>query len=59
LFLILKIRFDWSENLYHLSYGMVDLPSEKWKPWRNCSGCGWFDARNDRYCSKKCWRFRN
>jgi arginyl-tRNA synthetase len=29
LFLILKIRFDWSENLYHLSYGMVDLPSEK------------------------------
>jgi arginyl-tRNA synthetase len=31
LFLILKISFDWSENLYHLSYGMVDLPSGKMK----------------------------
>jgi arginyl-tRNA synthetase len=26
-----KISFDWSESLYHLSYGMVDLPSGKWK----------------------------
>ena len=32
LFLILKkLGFDWSENLYHLSYGMVDLPSGKMK----------------------------
>jgi arginyl-tRNA synthetase len=29
LFLIKKLGFDWSDSLYHLSYGMVDLPSEK------------------------------
>jgi arginyl-tRNA synthetase len=23
--------FDWSDSLYHLSYGMVDLPSGKMK----------------------------
>jgi arginyl-tRNA synthetase len=32
LFLILKkLGFEWGENLYHLSYGMVDLPSGKMK----------------------------
>jgi arginyl-tRNA synthetase len=32
LFLILKkLGFDWSEDLFHLSYGMVDLPSGKMK----------------------------
>ena len=32
LFLILKkLDFAWAENLYHLSYGMVDLPSGKMK----------------------------
>lgn len=32
LFLILKkLGFQWAENLYHLSYGMVDLPSGKMK----------------------------
>lgn len=32
LFLILKkLGFDWAENLHHLSYGMVDLPSGKMK----------------------------
>ncbi len=32
LFLILKkLGFDWSESLYHLSYGMVELPSGKMK----------------------------
>lgn len=32
LFLILKkLGFDWAGNLYHLSYGMVDLPSGKMK----------------------------
>jgi arginyl-tRNA synthetase len=32
LFLILKkLGFDWSKNLAHLSYGMVDLPSGKMK----------------------------
>ena len=32
LFLILKkLGFKWSENLHHLSYGMVDLPSGKMK----------------------------
>ena len=32
LFLILKkLGFDWAANLYHLSYGMVDLPSGKMK----------------------------
>jgi arginyl-tRNA synthetase len=32
LFLILKkLGFDWAHNLYHLSYGMVDLPSGKMK----------------------------
>ncbi|WP_140485116.1 arginine--tRNA ligase [Flavobacterium sp. GSA192] len=32
LFLILKkLGFDWSANLFHLSYGMVDLPSGKMK----------------------------
>ncbi|MBL4744794.1 MAG: arginine--tRNA ligase [Flavobacteriaceae bacterium] len=32
LFLILKkLGFEWSENMYHLSYGMVDLPSGKMK----------------------------
>ena len=31
-FLILKkLGFDWSKNLFHLSYGMVDLPSGKMK----------------------------
>ena len=30
LFLILKkLGFEWAKNLYHLSYGMVDLPSGK------------------------------
>ncbi|OYU80604.1 MAG: arginine--tRNA ligase [Flavobacterium sp. BFFFF1] len=32
LFLILKkLGFEWAESLYHLSYGMVDLPSGKMK----------------------------
>lgn len=32
LFLILKkLGFAWADNLYHLSYGMVDLPSGKMK----------------------------
>ncbi|WP_093023034.1 arginine--tRNA ligase [Pustulibacterium marinum] len=32
LFLILKkLGFDWAEKLFHLSYGMVDLPSGKMK----------------------------
>ena len=32
LFLILKkLGFDWAEKLYHLSYGMVDLPTGKMK----------------------------
>ena len=32
LFLILKkLGFSWAEKLYHLSYGMVDLPSGKMK----------------------------
>ncbi len=32
LFLILrKLGFEWSKNLFHLSYGMVDLPSGKMK----------------------------
>ncbi len=32
LFLILKkLGFDWADNLYHLSYGMVELPSGKMK----------------------------
>ena len=32
LFLILKrLGFDWAQSLYHLSYGMVDLPSGKMK----------------------------
>ena len=32
LFLILKkLGYDWAESLYHLSYGMVDLPSGKMK----------------------------
>jgi arginyl-tRNA synthetase len=32
LFLILKkLGFEWSESLYHLSYGMVELPSGKMK----------------------------
>ncbi|GIZ14095.1 arginine--tRNA ligase [Capnocytophaga catalasegens] len=32
LFLILKkLGFDWAKNLYHLSYGMVELPNGKMK----------------------------
>src|SRR5699024_12041682 len=32
LFLILKkLGYAWADNLYHLSYGMVDLPSGKMK----------------------------
>jgi len=32
LFLILeKLGYDWAKDLYHLSYGMVDLPSGKMK----------------------------
>jgi len=32
LFLILKkLGYSWAQNLYHLSYGMVDLPSGKMK----------------------------
>ena len=32
LFLIIKkLGFDWAKNLFHLSYGMVDLPSGKMK----------------------------
>lgn len=32
LFMILKkLGYEWAENLYHLSYGMVDLPSGKMK----------------------------
>ena len=32
LFLILKkLGYEWAENLYHLSYGMVDLPEGKMK----------------------------
>ena len=26
-----KLGFDWAKQLYHLSYGMVDLPSGKMK----------------------------
>ena len=41
LFLILKkLGFDWSANLSHLSYGMVELPSGKMKiERRNCCRC--------------------
>ena len=28
---IKKLGYDWADNLYHLSYGMVDLPSGKMK----------------------------
>src|SRR5690606_20190352 len=36
LFMILKkLGFEWSQDLYHLSYGMVDLPSGKMK---SCEG---------------------
>ncbi len=32
LFIIMeKLGYDWAKNLYHLSYGMVDLPSGKMK----------------------------
>ena len=32
LFLILKkLGYEWADNMYHLSYGMVDLPSGKMK----------------------------
>jgi arginyl-tRNA synthetase len=32
LFLILqKLGYEWAENLYHLSYGMIELPSGKMK----------------------------
>lgn len=32
LFIILdKLGYDWAKNLYHLSYGMVDLPTGKMK----------------------------
>ena len=32
MFLILKkLGFDWAANLFHLSYGMVELPSGKMK----------------------------
>jgi arginyl-tRNA synthetase len=33
--------------LYHLSYGMVDLPSGKMKSREGTSRCWWFNARND------------
>lgn len=26
-----KLGYDWASHLYHLSYGMVDLPSGKMK----------------------------
>ena len=26
-----KLNYAWSNNLHHLSYGMVDLPSDKMK----------------------------
>ena len=29
--IIKKLGFDWADHLYHLSYGMVDLPSGKMK----------------------------
>lgn len=29
--LLKKLGFDWSDNLYHLSYGMVELPEGKMK----------------------------
>ena len=29
--LLKKLGFDWAENLYHLSYGMVELPEGKMK----------------------------
>ena len=29
--IIKKLGFNWSRSLYHLSYGMVDLPSGKMK----------------------------
>ncbi len=29
--LLKKMRFDWADDLYHLSYGMVELPSGKMK----------------------------
>ena len=28
LFFNRKVRFDWADSLYHLSYGMVELPSK-------------------------------
>ena len=31
LLILKKLGFDWSKNLFHLSYGMVDLPSGKMK----------------------------
>ena len=30
-FILKKLGFQWAENLYHLSYGMVDLPTGKMK----------------------------
>jgi arginyl-tRNA synthetase len=52
-----KLGFDWSESLYHLSYGMVDLPSGKMKS-REGTVVDADDLRNDKYCSENCRRFR-
>ena len=57
LFLILKkLGFDWAENLYHLSYGMVDLPSDNslcevsWIPACDLSRPSLHTACNDGIC---------
>jgi arginyl-tRNA synthetase len=34
-----KLGFDWASSLYHLSYGMVDLPSGKMKSREGTSRC--------------------
>ncbi len=60
LFLILKkLGFDWATSLYHLSYGMVDLPSGKMKS-REGTVVDADDLMNEMtdYCAKNCRRFR-
>ncbi|MGB5554983.1 MAG: arginine--tRNA ligase, partial [Flavobacteriaceae bacterium] len=51
LFLILKkLGFSWAEHLYHLSYGMVDLPSGKMKS-REGTVVDADDLMNDMTCT--------
>ena len=49
LFLILKkLGIKWTNMLYHLSYGMVDLPDGKMKSQgRKCSRCRRFNVKNE------------